>query len=202
MKVEGTIKIWNDDRGFGFIEPSIGGQEIFVHIKAFSGLRGRPRIGQRVAFSVATGKDGKKRAQDVELIRAVVRTPQRRYESPAQWGTASLFAIPGFVVLFATVEYIWRPPGWIALLYVTASFICFLVYAFDKSAAVAGRWRVSEGTLLALGLAGGWPGALVAQQLLRHKSSKTAFRTSFWVTVVANVAALLWFCAPVTRAGS
>lgn len=192
MKIEGTIKTWNDDRGFGFIEPSLGGQEIFVHIKAFKGLRGRPQIGQRVAFSVATGTDGKKRAQDVEPVRTVGRTPKYQSESPAQWGTASLFAIPAFVVLYAMVGYVWRPPGWIALLYVVASVICFLVYAFDKSAAVAGHWRISEGTLLVLGLVGGWPGALVAQQVLRHKSSKTAFRASFWVTVVANVAGFIY----------
>jgi len=200
MKIEGTIKTWNDDRGFGFIEPSLGGQEIFVHIKAFNGLRDRPQVGQRVAFGVATGADGKKRAQDVELVRAVGRSPQRRSESPAQWGTASLFAIPAFVVLFATVQYLWRPPGWIALLYLVASFICFLAYAFDKSAAVAGRWRISEGTLLTLGLVGGWPGALVAQQVLRHKSSKTAFRSSFWVTVLINVAGFIYLSSPFARA--
>ena len=39
MRLDGTIKSWNDERGFGFIEPTQGGPEIFVHIKAFSGLR-------------------------------------------------------------------------------------------------------------------------------------------------------------------
>lgn len=202
MKIDGTIKTWNDERGFGFIAPSLGGQEIFVHIKAFNGLRGRPQIGQRVAFSVETGHDGKKRARDVELVQTVTQGPLRRTESPAQWGTASLLAIPSFVVLFAAVEYLWRPPVWLALLYLIASIICFMAYAFDKSAAIAGRWRVSEGTLLAFGLVGGWPGALVAQQMLRHKSSKTAFRSSFWVTVAANVAGFLWFSSPITRAVS
>lgn len=199
MKIDGTIKTWNDERGFGFIAPSLGGQEIFVHIKAIKGLRGRPQIGQRVAFSVETGPDGKKRARDVELVQTVSRAPRRLGESPAQWGTASLFAIPAFVVLFAAVEYLWRPPAWMALLYLIASFVCFMAYAFDKSAAIAGRWRVSEGTLLALGFLGGWPGALVAQQVLRHKSSKTAFRSSFWGTVAANIAGFLWLSHAITR---
>ncbi|RZI78674.1 MAG: cold shock domain-containing protein, partial [Rubrivivax sp.] len=48
MRFDGIIKSWNDDRGFGFIEPAQGGQEIFVHIKAFKGLRGRPQPGQRL----------------------------------------------------------------------------------------------------------------------------------------------------------
>ena len=35
MQFTGTLQSWNDDRGFGFIEATQGGQEIFVHIKAF-----------------------------------------------------------------------------------------------------------------------------------------------------------------------
>jgi uncharacterized membrane protein YsdA (DUF1294 family) len=69
--------------------------------------------------------------------------------------------------------------------------VTLVAYALDKSAAVAGRWRVSEQSLLLLGLAGGWPGGLVAQQLLRHKSSKSSFRNAFWGTVVVNVAAFV-----------
>jgi uncharacterized membrane protein YsdA (DUF1294 family) len=43
-----------------------------------------------------------------------------------------------------------------------------------------------------LGLAGGWPGALIAQQMLRHKSKKASFLAVFWVTVLINCGALLW----------
>ena len=43
MRFEGIIKSWNDERGFGFIEPSPGGQEIFVHIKAFKERNIKPR---------------------------------------------------------------------------------------------------------------------------------------------------------------
>ena len=41
-------------------------------------------------------------------------------------------------------------------------------------------------------LAGGWPGGLLAQQVLRHKSSKPAFRVAFWITVALNIAAFAW----------
>ena len=91
---------------------------------------------------------------------------------------------------------IWRVPGWVAALYAGASVVCALVYAIDKSAAVAGRWRVSESTLHTLSLVGGWPGALVAQQVLRHKSNKAAFRAVFWVTVVVNVAGFVAIHSP------
>jgi uncharacterized membrane protein YsdA (DUF1294 family) len=41
-------------------------------------------------------------------------------------------------------------------------------------------------------LFGGWPGALIAQGVFRHKSTKEEFQTVFWTTVVLNCAALLW----------
>ena len=76
--------------------------------------------------------------------------------------------------------------------YVVMSTITFIVYTIDKSAAQFGRWRTREATLHLLALAGGWPGALAAQQVLRHKSRKRSFRVVFWLTVVLNGAALAW----------
>jgi len=81
--------------------------------------------------------------------------------------------------------------GWLAALYLAASLLCFIAYALDKSAAVAGRRRISERTLLTLGFIGGWPGGLLAQQLLRHKTRKASFLIAFWVCVVVNVILLV-----------
>jgi uncharacterized membrane protein YsdA (DUF1294 family) len=82
------------------------------------------------------------------------------------------------------------PAAWLAALYAFASAATFAVYAFDKAAARAGRRRTPERSLLLLGLACGWPGALAAQRLLRHKSSKRSFLAKFWLTVILNLAAL------------
>ena len=78
----------------------------------------------------------------------------------------------------------------ILALYLAASLVTFVVYALDKSAAKAGRWRTPEKTLHILALIGGWPGAMLAQQKLRHKSQKQPFRAIFWLTVAINLAAL------------
>jgi uncharacterized membrane protein YsdA (DUF1294 family) len=75
-------------------------------------------------------------------------------------------------------------------LYLGASLLSFVVYALDKSAAKAGGQRVPENTLHILALVGGWPGALYAQERLRHKSSKQSFRFVFWTTVLLNLFAL------------
>lgn len=80
----------------------------------------------------------------------------------------------------------------ILYIYAALSIVTFIVYAYDKSAAKAGRWRVSESNLHLLALAGGWPGAMLAQQLLRHKTIKRPFRVTFWVTVFLNCVALAW----------
>lgn len=70
------------------------------------------------------------------------------------------------------------------------------LYALDKSAAKKGGQRTPENTLHIFSLFGGWPGALYAQQFLRHKSRKTSFRVVFWLTIVVNVAALIYLLSP------
>lgn len=78
----------------------------------------------------------------------------------------------------------------LAILYTFVSFITFVIYAIDKSAAKKGRWRTKERTLHLLSLFGGWPGAILAQRLFRHKTKKRDFRAVFWLTVIINIALL------------
>lgn len=66
------------------------------------------------------------------------------------------------------------------------------MYALDKSAAKAGSFRTQESTLHLLALVGGWPGAMIAQQTLRHKTKKQSFRAVFWMTVLLNCGAFAW----------
>lgn len=82
----------------------------------------------------------------------------------------------------------WVVPAW----YVLTSGITFVVYWFDKADAQRGRWRTPESTLQGLALIGGWPGAWMAQQTLRHKSRKASFQVAFWACVALNLAVLAW----------
>ena len=68
MRFFGTLKTWNDDRGFGFIVPEPGNQQLFVHISAFPRDGRRPEIGERLSFALESGDDGKKRAVKVERL--------------------------------------------------------------------------------------------------------------------------------------
>lgn len=121
---------------------------------------------------------------------------QKRHNFPTRWGAATLFAIPLFLLVFTVMDMIWRVPYWIAGLYLIMSAACFIAYTIDKAAAVAGRRRISEATLIFLGLVGGWPGAIIAQQVLRHKSIKAEFRSSFWGSVVVNIVLFIAFNSP------
>ena len=196
MRLEGLLTSWDDERGFGRIESSQGGEPIFVHVSAWPRASGRPQLKQAVTFEIELSPKGK-RARNVQLAQSR-RTPRRRrQESAAQWGTATLFALPAFLGLYAIVAILWQPPFWVAGIYVVASAVTFIAYAVDKSAAANGRRRTPESTLHFLALTGGWPGALLAQQLLRHKSAKQEFRQVFWATVVLNIIALIGLVSPI-----
>lgn len=96
---------------------------------------------------------------------------------------------------------LWRPPPGVALVYLVLSAVAFVAYAIDKSAARRGARRTPESTLHLLALLGGWPGALLAQQFLRHKSTKASFRAVFWATVVINVIGFVALCASLAGVG-
>ena len=199
MRFEGILTAWNDDRGFGYIESTQGGEPIFVHVSAWPRGSGRPQLKQAVSFEVEVGPKGK-RARNVQFLQSRRAPRQSERASRAQWGTATLFALPAFLLVYVIVAILWKPPLWVAALYVVASAATFIAYAADKSAATRGSWRTSESTLHLLSFAGGWPGALLAQQFLRHKSTKREFRQVFWTTVVLNVVALVVLASPLARA--
>jgi uncharacterized membrane protein YsdA (DUF1294 family)/cold shock CspA family protein len=196
MRYDGTLKSWNDERGFGFIEPRQGGQEIFAHIKSFQSGTGRPTIGLALTFEVEVGPNGKKRAKAVQFAPQSNRRVTRRLAAQAPWTLPRLLVIPVFLLFYWYVvsRFSFKPS--IAIAYLLVSGIAFMAYALDKSAAVHGRWRTPESTLHLVGLACGWPGALFAQQLLRHKTAKTEFVMTFWATVLLNFAGLYLVHSP------
>jgi len=64
----GTVKFFNDDKGFGFITPDNGGQDVFVHVSALQ-RGGSLRQGDKVSFEVGQdGKTGKSKAENVSVL--------------------------------------------------------------------------------------------------------------------------------------
>lgn len=196
MRFEGRIKSWDGDRGLGLIEPAKGGDEIVVHITAFPPRSGRPALKQRVSFEIELDRENKKCAHRVQFVRPSRSASPHGRNRTAEWGGASLFAVPAFLLLYMGLAVTWGVPRLVAGAYLLLSVVGFVLYAADKSAAAAGARRTKERTLLTVGLFGGWPGGLVAQQLLRHKSVKSTFRAAFWGTVIVNVVAFVALSSP------
>jgi uncharacterized membrane protein YsdA (DUF1294 family)/cold shock CspA family protein len=191
MRSKGRITSWNDEKGFGFITPLAGGKRVFIHIKAFSNSNRRPDVNQLVTYALSNDKQGRPCAANPTL--AGDRLPEkekRKNGSLSTIGAAFFLVIVGASVLTAKI------PPLILALYIVGSLFTFIVYAVDKSAAKKGVRRTPENTLHLLSLVGGWPGALIAQQKLRHKSKKQSFRSVFWATVFLNCGAFIWLFTP------
>ena len=77
--------------------------------------------------------------------------------------------------------------------YLVSSATTFVAFGWDKRAARRGQWRVRESTLHVLELLGGFPGALVAQQVFRHKSFKRSYRLVLWAIIVLHALAWFWW---------
>lgn len=172
--------------------PNGGGDRAFVHIKAFSSRRRRPVEGDAITYGLA--KDSKNRVRAIDIrykpdpARTRERTTARRVVRSSIQG---LFGL-AFVAVLSGLYALGHVPTAIVITYVFLSVVAFLAYAIDKSAAEHKRWRTPESTLLALGLFGGWPGALLGQRTFRHKTRKAEFQFLFWVCVLINCGALTW----------
>jgi uncharacterized membrane protein YsdA (DUF1294 family)/cold shock CspA family protein len=187
MRYQGRITTWKDDKGFGFITPNGGGEQVFVHISSFSDRRRRPTGNELVTYELKVDGKGRAQAKGVGFVGELPAPPN----PPGRSNAPPLFAV-GFLSFVVIAVIAGRLPSVVLILYLVASVVAFFAYAFDKSAAVKGQWRTQESTLHMFALLGGWPGALAAQRLLRHKSAKASFQTIFWFTVVLNCGTLGW----------
>ena len=212
----GRLKSWNDAKGFGFIQPELGGAAVFVHISAMRGEQ-RPQLGEQVLFVASNDASGRLRAEHMRLPGlcldrpAIRRKPQAaqvkssaapRSKTRSQQAPTSAIQHLGFKLLLLAALSVLPLYGALQLLmldgfigalglYPVVSLVSFCQYWNDKNSAQKGRWRTAENTLQVTALFGGWPGALLAQQVFRHKTRKLEFQLPFWLIILAHQ--LFWF---------
>lgn len=191
MRYQGRITSWKDDQGFGFIKMNGSSNQVFVHINAFKKRERRPARNEIVTYELEVDQKGRERAKNV----AFVGNRSLAASSREKWTVSLLLAI-FFITIVAVSAFMGKLPIIVFGLYLVASIFAFAAYALDKSAAKNNQWRTKEGTLHLLGLIGGWPGALIAQRFLRHKSKKQSFQITFWITVMLNCSGFIWILTP------
>lgn len=214
MPLQGTIERWEAERGFGFIRCE--GRSLFFHVKDFHGDAQPPTQGMAVLFEeIHVGGKGPRAMAVRPLVSA--RSPQRlrpasrihgggRRPAPREVKVVrvvrdapivpTLLLIGAWVAVLAWAGWQRRLPTGLLLALVPLNVLTFFTYWLDKNAARRKTWRTREDHLHLLALLGGWPGAWLAQQLLRHKSVKASFQQAFWLSVVLHGAALaawLWW---------
>jgi len=189
MEQRGTLKSWNDQKGFGFIRPEQGGEDVFAHISAVHGER-RPLVGDRVLYVSGRDPQGRLRAEHLRLDAPLTldqpairqrpgsqRKPDEQQARPRATARAAgkparqlvagnIQQLPLKLVLFGLLCLLPLAGSLLRLgavlplaIYAVASLLTFVLYWRDKHSALKDRWRTPETTLHFFELAGGWPGA-------------------------------------------
>jgi len=84
VEIKGVLKTWKDDRGFGFIKPDDGSDDIFIHISALKGVVRRPYRGDVVYYEVEQSDDGKSKAINAR-IEGVDTYPEENGSNKGIW---------------------------------------------------------------------------------------------------------------------
>jgi uncharacterized membrane protein YsdA (DUF1294 family)/cold shock CspA family protein len=193
VRYQGKITDWRDDKGFGFLMPNGGGPRVFVHIKSFSNRQRRPVGNELVTYELTSDARGRPQGVNISFVGDRPSLPPSAVPGPSIGALVFASVFLAFVVGAVATG---KLPFVVLIAYLIGSCVAYLAYVFDKAAALKGHWRTPESTLHLFSLAGGWPGAMLAQRTLRHKTQKQSFQVTYWATVVLNCAALAWLLSP------
>ena len=191
MRFQGRLHNWQPQRGYGFITPNGGGEPAYVQQHSFLRLQHPPINGDLLSYHVSRDAKGRLIAHAVRQITLRQRLSQQPSLPHRRQEPNTAMPLLLFALFLAGVILLGHLPIAVAALYLLLSLFTYLLYAHDKRAARHRRWRTRESTLHLLALLGGWPGAMLAQQRLRHKSSKASFRFWYRGTVAANLGLLI-----------
>ena len=164
VKYQGRIQQWDDAKGYGFVEPNGGGTRAFTHIEAFKQRSRHPVNGDIIVYEVEQDRNGNHRACNISLLKDH-KAKRLRANKPTSQRKRNVIVLSIFSGALALFTLSGRLPFIVPIVYGAVSLLIMLLYGIDKSAAKKEKRRVSEAKLHILSLLGGWPGALLAQQM-------------------------------------
>lgn len=164
---------WKEDLGYGWLQ--CGERRVFLHRRDYSGNSRSPDVGEELHFIF--GQD----AQGRPCARNAVSTRSHGAGSLRLLFLAPWLVLPAIALERLPVEAWMIVSGALAI-----SLITYTTYASDKRRARTNAWRIPEAHLHLLELCGGWPGAWLAQQRLRHKCSKRSYQFVFWLIILTH----------------
>lgn len=188
MNESGELVEWDDGRGFGFVRTAAG-ERLFLHISALPRGVSRPMLGDRLRFRRGPGRDGRPAVMAAQLAGMKVRAfdVQISSDRAARARAIRLLGATGLLTLLVMAGSLGRAPAWLAPAYVVMGAVSGVLYFFDKRAARAGGWRISETTLHSADLCFGIIGGLLAQTGLSHKTAKPGFGVATAVVCFVHV---------------
>ncbi|WP_204139850.1 cold shock domain-containing protein [Halomicronema sp. CCY15110] len=77
----GTLKVWKSDRGFGFIKPEDGSQDVFIHVTAIRKAVRGPKVGDIILYTLDLQNDGRLRAVNASIQGLAVQKPSSRKQT-------------------------------------------------------------------------------------------------------------------------
>jgi uncharacterized membrane protein YsdA (DUF1294 family)/cold shock CspA family protein len=180
-KETGKLVRWDDDKGYGFIQPKEGGDDLFLHIKDLSHTQRRPRENDIISFEATTDEKNRPKAVKAKII--------GKAWSPFTivWVISIVLFIIYVICIFAQILR-FHPLA----VYAFMSILTVHQYRIDKAAARSERRRTPEANLHLLELAGGWPGALFAQHFYRHKNRKRRYQIEFGIIILIHGVSWGW----------
>ncbi|MBE9141518.1 cold shock and DUF1294 domain-containing protein [Nodosilinea sp. LEGE 07088] len=195
----GKLTKWKDERGFGFIQPVDGSQEVFLHISEVKDATRRPQENDTIYYHCVVDLDGKVRACNAFILGARNKSASLNSRTKPSDAIVSSFPIVEVILLsllplVGAIHFTWTTRNPLPLLlYPVMSLVTYFLYADDKSRAKRKDWRTPERTLHLCELVGGWLGGFIAQRVLRHKSQKESYQVEFWAIVIIHYLAWLFW---------
>lgn len=166
MRTKGKLVSWDASKGYGFISPSTSGKNIFIHKSDFSNRKRQPQINDIITFTLSKDRKGRPCATEATFTGEKLIKKQSR--SPSKF---SVYLALTFIAVLLVIVSVSNAPIELAYIYIGLSVFTFFSYSLDKYKAQKGSWRTPESTLHVLALFGGWPGAALAQQVIRSPTS-------------------------------